>query len=88
MKVLKFGAVWCPGCFIMKPLWEEIEKEDSGLQTEYFDADTNTDLMKKYGISDLPCFIFLNKEGVEIDRLVGEVDKEKIMDLVNKYKNS
>ena len=27
MKVLKFGAVWCPECLVMRPLWEEIEKE-------------------------------------------------------------
>jgi len=25
MKVLKFGAVWCPGCLVMRPRWAEIE---------------------------------------------------------------
>ncbi|NCC70988.1 thioredoxin, partial [bacterium] len=37
LKVLKFGAVWCPGCLIMKPRWEEIEKENIWLKTEYYD---------------------------------------------------
>lgn len=27
MKVLVFGAVWCPECIIMKPILEEIQSE-------------------------------------------------------------
>ena len=29
MKVLKFGAVWCPGCLVMKPRWKEIETDST-----------------------------------------------------------
>jgi len=25
MKVLKFGAVWCSGCLVMRPRWRSIE---------------------------------------------------------------
>ena len=39
MKVLKFGAVWCLGCLIMKPRWTEIETENTWLETEYYDFD-------------------------------------------------
>ena len=39
MKVLIFGAVWCPGCIIMKPRWKKIEEELTWLQTEYYDYD-------------------------------------------------
>jgi len=34
MKVLKIGAVWCNGCLVMKPRWEELEKENPWLETE------------------------------------------------------
>ena len=27
MKILKFGAVWCMQCLVMRPIWEEIEAE-------------------------------------------------------------
>ena len=37
MKVLKFGAIWCNGCLVMKPRWAQIEEENSWLETEYFD---------------------------------------------------
>lgn len=39
MKVLKIGAVWCNGCLVMRPRWQEIEKENPWLKTEYFDFD-------------------------------------------------
>ena len=39
MKVLKFGAVWCAGCLVMKPRWKELETENSWLETEYYDFD-------------------------------------------------
>lgn len=39
MKVLKFGAVWCSGCLVMRPRWEKIEKEHAWLETECFDCD-------------------------------------------------
>lgn len=87
MKVLKFGAVWCPGCLVMKPLWEEIEKDNDWLETEFLDADDHPDLMKKYEINDLPCFVFLDKDGVEIDRLTGEFDRKTIEKYIKKYKN-
>ena len=39
MKVLKFGAIWCKECLVMRPMWGEIEKEIPDLETEYHDAD-------------------------------------------------
>ncbi len=39
MKVLKFGAVWCSGCLVMRPLWQDIEAENPWLKTEYDDFD-------------------------------------------------
>ena len=81
MKVLKFGAVWCNGCLVMRPRWQEIEKENSWLKTEYFDFDKDKKMVNKYGIVSgiLPIFIFLDKTGKEILRLSGEVKKDKLL---------
>lgn len=87
MKVLKFGAVWCNTCLVMKPRWEEIEKEHEWLKTEYYDADEREDLIEKYEIETIPSFIFLNKEGKEIERLKGEVRKEKLVETIKKLKD-
>jgi thiol-disulfide isomerase/thioredoxin len=88
MKILKFGAVWCPGCLIMKPRWKEIEEENSWLQTEYYDFDENKEAVEKYDISDvLPVFIFLDKNGNEFLRLKGEIEKSKLLEIIHENKN-
>lgn len=88
MKVIKIGAVWCSGCMIMKPLWKEIEEENPWLETEYYDYDENEEIMKKYNINDrLPVFIFLDKDGKEILRLMGEKSKEEILKTIEENKD-
>jgi len=87
MKILKFGAEWCSGCIIMKLRWQEIEKEYPGLDTKYYDFDINKDQIEKYKIDDiLPVFIFLDKDNKEIIRLDGEVDKAKLIEIINENK--
>ena len=87
MKVLKFGAVWCSGCLVMKPIWAEIEAEMPDLETVYYDFDKDKDMVEKYEIDHkLPVFVFLDKEGSEILRLTGEVDKDKLIDVINENK--
>jgi thiol-disulfide isomerase/thioredoxin len=87
MKVIKIGAIWCSGCLIMKPRWVEIEKQLPWLNTEYFDADENQDLIKKYSITDYPCFIFLDKNDKELHRGYGEISQKKLIKIINQYKN-
>ena len=50
MKVLKFGAIWCSGCLIMKPRWKEIEEANPWLNTEYYDFDQDKEIINKYKI--------------------------------------
>jgi thiol-disulfide isomerase/thioredoxin len=88
MKVLKFGAVWCPGCLVMRPRWEQIEKENPWLETQYFDFDNDKKAVSKYDISDkLPTFVFLDKSSNEFLRLNGEIDKNKLVDIINENKD-
>lgn len=87
MKVLKFGAEWCSGCIVMKPRWQEIEKEYPWLETEYYDFDKDKEMIEKYNINDiLPVFVFLDKNGEEFLRLDGEVDKKELIDIIEKNK--
>ncbi len=83
MKILKFGAIWCPGCLVMKPMFKKIEEEIEGLQTEYFEYDECEEEVTKWNIGrKLPVFIFIDKEGNEITRLIGEQKKEKVIELI------
>lgn len=82
MKVLKFGAVWCKECLVMKPLWAEIEQEIPELNSQYYEADDNPELLEKYNVSDIPTFIFLDKEENEILRLQGMRQKDELVKIV------
>ncbi len=88
MKVLKFGAVWCPGCLVMKPRWKEIEQEMPWLQTQYFEYDDSLETAKKYDVTeDLPVFIFLDRDDKEFLRLKGEVSKEELVRILSEHKD-
>ena len=89
MKVVKIGAVWCNGCLVMRPRWQEIEKELTWLKTEYFDFDQNKTEIDKYKIDSgtLPVFIFLDKADKEIVRLNGEVEKNELIQVINNNKD-
>ena len=89
MKVIKIGAVWCSGCLVMRPRWEEIEKENLWLVTENLDFDENSEKVKIYGLdeSSLPTFVFLDKKGWELERLTGEISKEKLLKVIEKYRD-
>lgn len=89
MKVIKIGAVWCNGCLVMRPRWQEIEKENPELITEYYDFDNDKEIINKYEINSgiLPVFIFEDSQGNEIERLSGEIEKEKIVQLIKEYED-
>lgn len=89
MKIIKIGAIWCNACNVMRPRWQEIEQENPWLKTQYFDFDIDADKIKSYLIKgeNLPVFIFLDKEGKELIRLSGEIEKAKLFELINQYKD-
>lgn len=88
MKVLKFGAVWCSGCLVMKPRWKQIEAENPWLETRYFEYDESPEEIRKWGVDKtLPVFIFLDKENKEITRLTGEPSKQELLVLIHKHQN-
>ena len=87
MKVLKFGASWCPGCKVMVPRWKEIEKKYPWLETKMIKMDGHSEAMKEYKILELPTFIFLNEEGKEIQRFSGIIDEEILVKAVLSYRD-
>ena len=71
----------------MKPRWKEIETENSWLQTEYYDFDKDKEMVEKYQITNvLPVFVFLDKDGNEFLRLNGEIDKDKLIEIISQNK--
>lgn len=83
MKIIKFGAVWCPGCLVMRPVWKEILKDYPNLDITEYDYDMDEELVEKYNVGDkLPVVIMLDDNDKEIKRLIGERKKEEIIQFI------
>lgn len=86
MKIIKIGAIWCPGCLVMKKIWKNIEKNNE-LNIIELDYDLDKEEVEKYNIGNvLPVVIFLNDNEQELERLIGEQKEEKILEIINKYR--
>lgn len=85
MKVIKIGAMWCPGCIVMHKVWDKINKEYPNISLKSLDLDMDEEEVKKYNIGDtLPVTIFY-KDDTELERLIGEKKFEDIESVINKY---
>jgi len=80
MKILKFNAIWCSGCIVMKKIMKEIQEEYPNIIIESYDYDMDEDMVKKYNIGEIiPVLVFLDKDDNEIGRLIGEKTKKEII---------
>lgn len=80
MKILKFNAIWCSGCIVMKKIMKEIEEEYPNIEIESYDYDMDEEMVKKYNIGDIiPVLVFLDENNNEIGRLIGEKRKIEIV---------
>ena len=85
MRIIKIGAIWCPGCLIMKKVWKNIESKYTLNITE-LDYDMDSEEVSKYQVGNvLPVTIFLDDNDIELERLVGEQTEETIEKLINTY---
>ena len=80
MKILKFSAIWCSGCIIMKKIMKEIEQEYPNIEVESYDYDMDEEMVEKYDIGEIiPVLVFLDENENEIGRLIGEKTKKEII---------
>ena len=86
MKIIKIGSSWCSGCVVMRPIWEAIEKEMK-INSVYYDFDIYEDMLKeKYQIGDkLPIIIFQDDQDNELERVVGEIKKDDLIEKIKKH---
>ena len=80
MKILKFNAIWCSGCIVMKKIMKEIEELYPNIEIESYDYDMDEEMVKKWNIGEIiPVLIFTDENNNEITRLIGEKTKKEII---------
>lgn len=80
MKILKFNAIWCSGCLVMKKTMKEIEELYPNIEIESYDYDIDTDEIEKWNIGEIiPVLVFVDENNNELGRLIGEKTKKEII---------
>lgn len=74
----------------MKPVVDGLKQQYEG-RVEFRLINTDTDknaqaLSQKYGITAVPTFVFLNKDGTEAGRRLGETSKNDMQALLDALK--
>lgn len=77
IKVMKFGAEWCPPCRMLDPIWDKVATSTPGVDFEKIDIDQNPELATQYNITAVPTMVFV-KNDVVVDVLMGFRREEDI----------
>lgn len=79
--VLYFTAEWCNPCQRTKPIAEEL-KRDGVIDFMFIDADSETDLVQKFGIKSIPTYILI-EDGQEVKRMNGAKTKDDFLKFIS-----
>ena len=83
--MLDLGANKCIPCKMMAPILEDVRKEYQGKAAIVFiDVWQYSDQARKYRIQAIPTQIFFDRQGNEIFRHVGFMDKKGIVQVLEK----
>jgi thioredoxin 1 len=76
--LVDFWATWCPPCYIVAPIIEEIAKEYEGkLKVCKLNVDEGRTTASEYGIMSIPTLMIF-KGGQAVDKVIGAVPKTEI----------
>lgn len=86
MKIIKIGAIWCPGCLVMKKIWSKIFNDYPSLEVVELDYDMDNEEVLKYNPGKvLPVVIILSEDGNEIERIIGEMSENTLREKISDY---
>ena len=79
--LVDFYADWCGPCKMLAPIIEEIANENEDIKVVKVNVDEAQDIAVKYDVMSIPTTVVI-KNGQEVDRTVGYVGKETILNMV------
>lgn len=80
--VYYFTADWCQPCKRVKPIVEQLNREQTTAGFQIIDVDDAGDLVKLFSVSSVPTFILFD-EGIEKNRIIGAQTREQLEAFIN-----
>ena len=75
--LVDFYADWCSPCRMLSPILDEVGKDHKIYK---INVDDEEEIAQEYGVMSIPCVVAF-KDGKELKRSVGLVDKDTILEL-------
>ncbi len=82
--LVDFYATWCGPCMRLAPILEELSSSRAGYEILKVDVDENPNISRKLNIDTIPT-ICMYKDGKLVEKIVGLIPKEEIIELFEKY---
>lgn len=85
--VYDFSASYCVPCKVIKPIFEEVQKEYKGrVDMQEIDAEDekNKELVDKYQATAFPLIVFVDAQGKRVGEFNRKITKKELVDRIEK----
>ena len=79
--LIDFYADWCGPCKMLSPIVDEVASENDDIKVVKVNVDEAQNTAIKYQIMSIPTLVVI-KNGNEVNRSVGVIDKDEIINMV------
>jgi thioredoxin 1 len=80
-QVYYFTADWCGPCKKVRPIVEELTRDQSEVKFQIIDVDSEGELARRFEIKSIPTFILI-EDGQEINRFTGAKTKKDLENFI------
>lgn len=80
-QVYYFTAEWCGPCKKVRPIVEELNRDQVDVKFQIIDVDSEGELTRKFDVKSIPTFIRI-EDGEEVDRIIGAQTKKDLENFI------
>ena len=80
-QVYYFTADWCGPCKKVRPIVEELSRDQSDVKFQIIDVDSAGELARKFEVKSIPTFILI-EDGQEVNRFTGAKTKKDLENFI------